>query len=160
MRILLRKKHRNSRPFSSPGYSQRAWLNIHLDTIDRECNRAYRLSSQIRNSDRYFFSSSPSLSLSSLNIQRSKHGIYLEKTGERDILALLPDKNNKKGWDDIIDIPSRSSSLPEKKVAKSEGGWASDRARGMSNSRDEGRWERRGWRDVHTRGGAAADSPV
>lgn len=82
MRILLRKKHRNSRPFSSPGYSQRAWLNIHLDTIDRECNRAYRLSSQIRNSDRYFFSSSLSLSLFLEHPTIEAWGISRENGGE------------------------------------------------------------------------------
>lgn len=69
-------------------------VNIHLDTIDRECNRAYRLASlsQIRNSDRYFFLLPLSLSLEHLDRSKKR---YLEKTGRGDILALLAGKNSR-----------------------------------------------------------------
>lgn len=71
-------------------------VNIHLDTIDRECNRAYRLASLSLRFETVtdIFSSSLSLSLSLEHLDRSKKR-YLEKTGRGDILALLAGKNSR-----------------------------------------------------------------
>lgn len=86
---ITQKASKFSRLVSWPRIFPTCLVNIHLDTIDRECNRAYLLVSlSLRFETVTDIFSPPPFE----HLDRTRG--YLEKTGR--IFSLPPDKNNKK----------------------------------------------------------------